>query len=162
MTKKPSPKMSPSSMMMSPTLMPMRNSMRRPAGAAALGDHLPLQLNGTAHRVNDAGELDQEPIAGGLDDAAAVLGDLRVAELASDRPQCGEGTLLVRFRQPRVAGDIGRQDRREPTFDTGLPSSLHGASSVAAILHEPTLPRISSPPALPTPRHETGSHGVIG
>jgi len=32
----PSPKMSPSSMMMSPTLTPIRNSMRRPAGAEAL------------------------------------------------------------------------------------------------------------------------------
>src|SRR5215472_15658536 len=32
----PSPKMSPSSMMMSPTLMPMRNSMRRATGRASL------------------------------------------------------------------------------------------------------------------------------
>jgi hypothetical protein len=32
----------------------------------------------TAHRIDDAGKLDQQAVAGGLDDAAAVLGDLRI------------------------------------------------------------------------------------
>ena len=42
----------------------------------ALG-HLALHLGGAAHRVDHAGELDQQAVAGRLDDAAAVLGDLR-------------------------------------------------------------------------------------
>jgi hypothetical protein len=39
------------------------------------GDHLPLQLDRTAHRVDDAGELGKEAVAGRLDDATAMLGD---------------------------------------------------------------------------------------
>jgi hypothetical protein len=41
--------------------------------------HLALHLDGATHRVNDAGEFDQEPVAGGLDDAPAVLFYLRIA-----------------------------------------------------------------------------------
>ena len=41
----------------------------------ALG-HPPLHLDRAAHRIDDAGELDQEAVAGGLDDAAPVLPDL--------------------------------------------------------------------------------------
>jgi hypothetical protein len=41
-----------------------------------------LHLDRAAHHVDDAGELDQEPIAGGLDDAPAVLLDLGIGELA--------------------------------------------------------------------------------
>ena len=33
------------------------------------GDHLPLQLDRTAHRIDDAGELDKEAVTGRLDDA---------------------------------------------------------------------------------------------
>ena len=67
----PSPKMSPSSTTMSPWLMPMRNSMRRSAATSALRSAISrLHRDGAAHRVDDAGELDQHPVAGGLDDAA--------------------------------------------------------------------------------------------
>jgi len=39
-----------------------------------------------AHQsVDDAGELDQEPIAGGLDDAALVASDLRIDQLGAKR-----------------------------------------------------------------------------
>ena len=44
--------------------------------------HRLLPVGGAAQRVDDAGELDEEPVAGGLDDAAAMLGDLRVDQLA--------------------------------------------------------------------------------
>jgi hypothetical protein len=48
------------------------------------------------------------PIARGLDDAAAMLGDQRVAQLAPDRFERSERPLLVRADQPRIAGHIGR------------------------------------------------------
>ena len=48
----------------------------------ALG-HAALHLDRAAHRVDDAGELDQHAVAGGLDDAAAVLGDLGIDKLAA-------------------------------------------------------------------------------
>ena len=37
-----------------------------------------LDLGRTAHRIDDALELDEHPVAGGLDDAAATFGDLGV------------------------------------------------------------------------------------
>ena len=37
------------------------------------GDHLALKLDRAAHRVDDAGELDKEAVAGRLDDANPML-----------------------------------------------------------------------------------------
>ena len=51
----------------------------------ALG-HPALHRDGAAHRIDDAGEFDQQAVAGGLDDAAAVLGDVRVDQLAREAP----------------------------------------------------------------------------
>ena len=80
----------------------MRNSMRavlRRAGVA-LG-HAALDVDGAAHGVDDAGELDQQAVAGGLDDAAAVLGDRADR---SARARCafsaGERAVLVGAHQP--------------------------------------------------------------
>src|SRR5262249_19797125 len=60
----------------------------------ALGHRL-LHLDRATHRIDDAGEFDQEPVAGGFDDAAPVLLDLRIAQLAEDRLQCGERAFLI-------------------------------------------------------------------
>src|SRR6202007_3125695 len=51
------------------------------------GEHLPLHLDRTAHRVDDAGELDKQAVARRLDDATAMLGDLGGRELAANRPR---------------------------------------------------------------------------
>ena len=48
--------------------------------------HLALHVDGTTHRVDDAGEFDQEPVAGGFADAPAVLFDLRIALRAASVP----------------------------------------------------------------------------
>jgi hypothetical protein len=72
-----------------------------------------LHLDRATHRVDNAGELDQEPVARGLDDAAAVLLDLGIAQLAPDRLEGGESAFLVAPHQPRVASDISSQDRDE-------------------------------------------------
>ena len=53
-------------------------------------------LNAAAHRVDHAAEFDQHPIADGLDDLAAMLGELRVGQLVADRLQRGERALLIR------------------------------------------------------------------
>ena len=49
--------------------------------------HAALDLDGAPHPIDDAGKFHQHPVAGGLDDAPPMLGDLRVAELAPDRPE---------------------------------------------------------------------------
>src|SRR6516165_7483370 len=54
-----------------------------------------------------------KPVAGGLDDAAMVLGDLRIGELAAQCFEADERALLVRSHQPRIARRIGGEDRRE-------------------------------------------------
>ncbi len=74
--------------------------------------HLALQPDRAAHRVDDAGKLDQQPVAGGLDDVAAMLGDFGVRHFAAQRRQGRMRALLILAHQPRIAGDIGRQYRR--------------------------------------------------
>jgi hypothetical protein len=64
-----------------------------------LGDRL-LHLDREAHRVDDAGKLHQQAVAGGLDQAAAVLGDFRIEEFAPQRLQAFEGAALVSADQP--------------------------------------------------------------
>jgi hypothetical protein len=48
-------------------------------------DHAALDLDGAADRIHDAGEFHQHPIAGGLDDAAVVLGNAAVDQFAAVR-----------------------------------------------------------------------------
>jgi hypothetical protein len=46
----------------------------------ALGHRL-LHCDRAAHRIDDARKFDKHAVAGGLDDPAVVLGDLRIDEL---------------------------------------------------------------------------------
>src|SRR5215471_12073207 len=83
--------------------MPMQNSMRRSGGSAALlSADAALDFGRASDRVDDAGELDQESIAGGLDEAALMAGDLRVDHLGTQRLEPDESVLLVGFDQPRI------------------------------------------------------------
>jgi hypothetical protein len=75
----------------------------------ALG-HAALNFDGAAHRVDDAGELDEQPVARGLDDAPLVLGDLAVDQLRAMRLEALERVLLVDAHQPAVADDVRRED----------------------------------------------------
>ena len=47
--------------------------------------HRALHFDRAAHRIDNARKFDQQPVAGGLDDASAMLLDLGIAELAADR-----------------------------------------------------------------------------
>ena len=83
--------------------------------------HPALDLDRTLHRVGDALKLDQEAVAGGLDDPAAVLGDRRVDQLEPVGPQARKRAGLVGLHQPAVADHVGGEDRGEPAFDTAGP-----------------------------------------
>ena len=100
--------------------------MRRSCGDIGVAPAI-SRCTSTAQRTASTtlGELDQEAVAGGLDDAAAMLGDLGIEHLAAQRLQRRVRTLLVLSHQPRIAGDIGRQDRRQPPLDALSPGS-HG------------------------------------
>jgi len=87
--------------------------------AAIFGDssiavgHRALQLDRAADRINDTGKFDQQSVAGGLDEAAAMLLELRIDELAVKGFEAVERTLLIRSHQTRVACHIGGEDRGE-------------------------------------------------
>jgi hypothetical protein len=49
-----------------------------------------------------------------------VLPDFRVDQFAPDRLQRHEGAFLILAHQPRITGDIGREDRRQPPLDASL------------------------------------------
>ena len=83
-------------------------------------DHLALHVNCAAYRVDYAGKFDEQAIPCGFDNPAAVLFNLRVCKLAPKELQRGERSFLIRPHQPRIAGDVGRQDRREPSLDPFL------------------------------------------
>jgi hypothetical protein len=112
----PSPKMSPPSMMMSPTLM-------REHDAAVIGDdgvegeHGALDRDGGGDGIDHGGELDHQAVAGDGDDAAVVAGDGGVDPVAAVRFQGVEGAEFVGAHQLAVAGDIQRENGREPALD---------------------------------------------
>src|SRR5215831_1687768 len=88
--------MSPSSTITSPELMPTRYSIRS----------------------SSAREFDQDSVSGRFDDASLVLGDLRVNQIAAQRPEACQSARLVSLHQTAVSDDIGRQNGREPALDT--------------------------------------------
>jgi len=75
--------------------------------------HLALHLDRAAQRVDDAGELDKQSVAGGLDEATPMLGDFRIKKLTAHGLEAFEGAALVGTNEPRIARHIGREDRRE-------------------------------------------------
>ena len=74
-------------------------------------DHRPLDFNGAVHCVDDAAELDDAAVAGALDDAAVMHRDGRVDQVAAQRPQPRQNPVLVGSGKPRIADDVGHQDR---------------------------------------------------
>ena len=88
-------------------------------------DHRPLDFNGAVHCVDDAAEFDDTAVARALDDAAVMHRDGRVDQVAAKGPKASEDSIFIRTRKPRVADDVGHQDRRE------LSGLAHGASAEA-------------------------------
>ena len=81
--------------------------------------HAVLDLDGGAHSVSYAVELDQQAVASGLDDAAIVLFDDGIDELDAMGPEASERAALVHLHEPTVADHVRRHDRRKPVFHRG-------------------------------------------
>jgi hypothetical protein len=86
---------------------------------------LPLDLDRAAESIDDTDELDEEAVAAGLDQPAAMRGDRGIDRFRPDRPQSIEGSFFVHPDQARVAGDIGCQDRRQPTLSATSSLGVH-------------------------------------
>ena len=71
-----------------------RRDIRVPLG------HRLLHRDRAAHRIYDAGKFHQQTVAGGLDDAPVMGGDLRIDQLAADRLEPCQRPLLIRSDQP--------------------------------------------------------------
>ena len=95
------------------------------------------QRNASTHTA----ELDEQPVAGGLDESTAVLGDFWINELAAQRLEALERAFLVRPHQPRIADDISGQDRRQPPLDPLLIPGIHAGDRT------PVSPFIIAPSA---------------
>ena len=109
----PSPKMSLSSMMMSPTWMPIRYSIRLCGYVRILRRHAALDFDGAAHGIHGAGELDQHAVPGRLDDTPAVGGDGGIDKSFSGRLEPGQRAFLVRTHKAAISRDIRSQHRRK-------------------------------------------------
>ncbi|HVH76128.1 MAG TPA: hypothetical protein VM755_14535 [Stellaceae bacterium] len=76
------------------------------ANALALGEigvailHPLLQHDGAAHGIDHRGELDQDAVAGCLEDASAVLRDQRIDQFPPVAFERRERAFLVRAHEP--------------------------------------------------------------
>ncbi|MGB8039115.1 MAG: hypothetical protein WCF39_13675 [Pseudolabrys sp.] len=91
----------------------------------ALG-HATLNIDGAAHGIDNADKFHQNPVACRLDDAAAMLRDLRVDELLAVNFEGVKRALIVGTHETAVASNIPGKDR--------------GKSALDAIVNHPELP----------------------
>jgi hypothetical protein len=98
---------------------PLRGKLGIPGG------HLALHLNTAPHGIDNAGELDQKPIASRFDDAAVMLTDSRIGDLMAPGPQPRKRPFFVLTHQTGVTGDVGRQNRREVPSDARAAPKVH-------------------------------------
>ena len=69
--------------------------------------NLLLHIDGTPHCPVDAIEYDEQGVATGLDDPAAVLIDRRVYQVPTEGPQSFESSLVVQANEPAVSDHVG-------------------------------------------------------
>ena len=79
--------------------------------------HRLLDLASAAHRLNGARELDQQAVAGGFNDAAAMLGDLGINQFAPMCLQPRKRPFLIRTHEPAVTRDIRGKNGGQLAFD---------------------------------------------
>ena len=99
----------------------------------ALGGHSTLLLrhallhgDRAGHRIDHRAELRERAIAHQLDDAAMMLGQERIDDLAPQGFQGGKRPGFVHFHEMGVPDDIRRQDRHQPPLH---PCCRHGCFS---------------------------------
>ena len=133
----PSPKISSSSKMISPTWMPMRNSILKVSRHVDIPRrHRALYFDRAAGRIDGAGELDQHAVAGRLDDAAVMRGNTGIDQGLPEYLQLGQRALLVTAHQPAIAGDVSRQHRRQ--------SPVHALAGQELLLNGDLLKHVPS------------------
>ena len=93
-------------------------------------DHTVLHLDGAAHSVDHAAELNENSVAGALHYAPVMYGNGRVDQIAPERPQPRQCPILVSAGKSAVSDHIRRQDRREfPGLGHDVPSATTQTST---------------------------------
>jgi hypothetical protein len=88
-------------------------ALRRQARIAV--DHAVLHLDGAAHGVDYAAELDEAPVAGALHCAAMMRGDGGIDQIAPQPAQPRQRPLLVGASKLAVSGYVRRKNGCELT-----------------------------------------------
>src|SRR6202165_1718347 len=78
-----------------------------------LVSHAALNFGGASRCIDGTGKFDQNTVASGLDDAAAMFGDCGVDKRFSESLQLRQRAFLVGTHQAAITGDISRQDSRQ-------------------------------------------------
>ena len=90
--------------------------VRRDVGIARR--HAALDVNGTADRIDDAGEFGQQAVARRLDQPSMMLGELGIEQRGAMGFQLSDGALLIGADQPAITGNIGCEHGRKPPVQT--------------------------------------------
>src|ERR1700730_7937749 len=85
-------------------------------------DHAILYFDGTTHGVDYAAEFNETSVTGALHYAPVMDGDGRIDQVAPQRPESRQGSILVRAGKPAVADHVGGENRGElPSFGHEFP-----------------------------------------
>src|SRR5205823_9248039 len=104
--------------------------------------HFPLDRDGAAYGIDNAVELDQQPVSHRAHDATPVLGDLWIDEILAHRSERRQGALLVDAHQPGIADDIGAQNDGKPMFYFGICHSLPASPRISFKQRSPEDTRV--------------------
>jgi len=74
-------------------------------------NHTALDVDGAAHRVDNASMLDEHAVTGGLDDTTPVFPDFRIDEFFAVPLELAQRTFLINAHQPAVTGNIACPNR---------------------------------------------------
>lgn len=126
---------------------PDAHADRRPALGSLVGQP-PLGVDRPSHRVDGAGEFEQDGVACDLDEATAELVQMRPDQIPLDRPLGRGGGQGVGLDERRPARDVGECDRGQPAHDSDrrlherpvlhrrAQTLSHGASPSARRIHK--------------------------
>lgn len=92
---------------------------------------------GAIDRIDDAGELGQQPIPCRVDDAATMAGNLGREHRLPMLFQTAHGAVLVLAHQSAVANDIRRENGHQPALHTSFRPAQPQLSSARLRLSEP-------------------------
>src|SRR5215204_6967700 len=97
-----------------------------------------LHTDRTPHGLYRAGELDQEAVAGSLNESTVVLLDLGLNHVAPQRPDPSEGPFFVLAHKLREPNHIGGKDRCEAASGhSGRPRALNAAANLSFMYRLP-------------------------